>query len=80
MRNGKEGHVLDIRVVLRSIGHNVVNIVVVFPPSNRKSADEIRDKNSNKRIYLVVVCDANVSGVVGSEYQLVPHEAERQAT
>lgn len=40
-RHGKEGQVLDIGVVDRVVGDNVVDVVRLFPPSNREATEEV---------------------------------------
>lgn len=71
---------LDIRIVLRGIGHDVVNIVITLPPAHRKPADIVCNEDSEQGISLVVVRDANVASIMSSEDQLMPHQAQAQAT
>lgn len=80
MRDCKERHMLDIRIVLRGISHNMVNIVIALPPAHRKSANIICDENCEHGIDLVVMCDANMASIMSSENQLMPHQTQAQAT
>lgn len=32
--DGEEGHVLDIWIVLRRVGHYVMDVVIAFPPAD----------------------------------------------
>ena len=41
MRDCEEGHVLDIRVVLGRIGHDVVDVVIVLPPAKGEATKKI---------------------------------------
>ena len=72
MTDGKEGHVLDIRVMLDAVGDNVVYIVVLLPPAARQASDEIGYENSDAAVYLKVMCDTHVPCVMDGENKLVP--------
>lgn len=71
---------LNIRVVLWGIRHDVMNVVVVFPPAHRQTTNEIGDANGDEGVDLVVMCDSNVASIMGGEDKLVPHETQTQAT
>jgi hypothetical protein len=76
--DGEEGHVLDVRVVLRVVRDEVVHVVVVAPPAQAEAAERRGDKDANGAVDGVVACDAAVAGIVRRERHLVPEEAEAE--
>lgn len=78
MGESKEGDILNIRVVLRGVRDDVVDIVATLPPTEGKSSAEIGNEGSNERVDDKVVGDAHVAGVVGGEGQLMPETAHEQ--
>lgn len=63
-RDGKEGNVLDIWVVLWVIRHEVVDVVVVLPPTEAQSAYPVCNKSSQNTIRDVVARNPGMPGVV----------------
>ena len=54
---------LDIRIMLRRIGHDMVDIVISFPPTETQASQEISNNDSNYGIKDEVVCNAHMSGL-----------------
>lgn len=52
--------------------------MVPLPPTNREATEEISNNNSNNRVNLIVVRDANVAGIVGGENKLMPERSKAQ--
>ena len=76
VRDGEEGHVLDVGVVLGAVRDDVVDIVVAFPPADGEAADEVGDEYTNAGIDVEVMCYAHVACIMDCEDELVPKEAE----
>lgn len=79
VRDGKEGNVLNIWIMIRAVGDDVMNIVVALPPAATQAAKEIRDDDTDAAVHVKVVSDAHVTCVVNSEDQLVPEHSEEYA-
>ena len=77
MRDGEEGYVLDIWVMLWVIRNEVVDIVVVLPPAGAQAAHIRGDGHGNCRINREIVGYAYVSSIVDSECKLVPETSKR---
>lgn len=80
VRDGKNWHVLIIRVMLWVVCDNVMHVVCALPPAQRKAAKEVGNDNSDSGVNGEVVSNTHVASVVGSEYKLVPEECEKHAT
>lgn len=78
MGNGKEGHVLNIRVVFRGIGDDVMNVVASFPPAQAEASQIVRNDNPDHTIDLVVVSDSYMTCIVSSKHELMPETAEEK--
>ena len=72
VREGEEGQVFDVWVMLGRVGDDVVDVVVMLPPADGEAADEVCDEDADARVDLKVVCYPHVAGVVDDEDQLVP--------
>lgn len=79
VRDGEERHVLDIRVVFSRVCHNVMNIVIAFPPSQAETPEEVRDDDANNRVDMEVVCDAHMTSIMGSKHKLMPEATQEEA-
>ena len=80
MGNSKEGHVFDIGIMLGSIGNNMMDIVILFPPADRQAANEVRNYDADDAIDMKMVCNAYVTGIMGSKDKLMPQATERDRT
>lgn len=78
MRDGKEGNVLDIWVVLRFIGDDMVDIVTPFPPAQTQSTHEIGNDDPNDRVHVEIVGDTHMTSIMSSEDKLVPEAPEEK--
>lgn len=78
MRDGEERHVLDIRVVLRGIRDNVVDVMIVLPPAQTQPANIVRYNVTKHAVDMEVVCNTHMASIMGSEDQLVPEAAEEK--
>ena len=63
---------LNIRIMLRGICYDVMDIVVAFPPADAQSANEICDDDANDGVDLKIVRDAHVASIMDCEDKLVP--------
>lgn len=66
MRDGEERHMLYIRIMLRRISNNMMDVVIALPPANTQAAEEVGDENADAGV------DVEVEGVEGG------HLAERE--
>ena len=73
---GGQGYVLDIRIVLGRVGDEMMDVVTRLPPSDGQSTTEVSDEDADEGIGDKFPHDPTVSGVVGSEHDLLPKEAE----
>lgn len=78
MRDRKEWNMFDIGIMLRLVGHNVMNIMTSFPPAETKSTEKISDDHSNDSVNVEIVCDPHVTGIMSGENKLVPETAEEK--
>lgn len=78
MRDGKEGNVLNIWVVLRLIGDDVVDVVTPFPPAQTQSTHEISNDDPNHRVNVEIVGDAHMTSIMSSEDKLVPETPKEE--
>lgn len=78
MGDCEERHMLNIWIVLRRVGHDVVNVVVALPPPETEAAQEVCDDDPDDSIGCEVVCDAHVTRIVCSEHQLVPEKSQEE--
>jgi hypothetical protein len=75
----EEGNVLNVRIVRRAVGDDVVDVVVTFPPAAAESAEEVGDNNANAAVNLKIVRDAHVASVVDCEHELMPEHSKKDA-
>ena len=61
--------------MLRRVRHDVVDVVVTFPPAQGKPTKEVRNEDSNTAVDVEIMRDAHVTRVMGSEDELVPRGA-----
>ena len=80
MGDCEEGHVLNIRVVLGRVGHDVVDVVIPLPPAKREAAEEVRDYDTDHCVCLKRMCYAHVTGIMSGEAELVPEGPKEKAT
>lgn len=78
MRYREKGHMLDVWIMFGGVGHDVVDVVVPFPPAEAESAEEVGDYDSNYGVVGEIVRYAHMSCIVGREDQLVPKKAEKE--
>lgn len=67
---------LDVGVMFRRVGDNVVYIVVVLPPAGAEATEIVRNKHGDDRVDVEVVRDSHVRRIMDSKRKLVPEEAE----
>jgi hypothetical protein len=79
VRYGKDRHVLNVRIMFRRIGHNVMDIMIALPPSQAKTPKIVCNNNPNYRIDVEVVRYTHMSRIMGSEHKLVPKKAQEEA-
>ena len=79
MRYSKERYMLNIWIVFRRIRYNMMDIVISFPPSQAKAAEEVGDNHSNDGVVGKIVRDAHVSRIMRSKNQLVPETTEKHS-
>ena len=72
VRDREERHVLDIRIVFRTVCYDVVDIMTSLPPTHGETAQEVGDEDPDAGVYLEVVRYAHVSRIMGCEDELVP--------
>lgn len=70
-RCGEQRDVLDIRVVLRHVGNEMVYVVAGFPPADTEAAAKVCDESTDERIGNEVSCDSAVTGVMCCEHDLL---------
>lgn len=58
----------------------MVHIVISFPPAKAEAAHEVGNNDTNSGINGKVVSDTHVTGVVGTEHQLMPEKTEEDGT
>lgn len=67
----EERDVLDIRVVLRHVGNEMVHVVAGFPPADAEAAAKVCDESTNESIGNKVSCDSAVTSIMGCEHDLL---------
>ena len=80
MRHGEERHVFDIRIVLGGVRDDMMDVVVLLPPADGQTTDEVGDYDTNNAVDVENVRDTYVASVVGDEDELMPKAAERNCT
>ena len=75
MRDGKEWNVLDIRIVIGTVGDDVVDIVVALPPATAETTEKVGNEYADTAVDVEVVGDAHMAGIMDREDQLVPEHA-----
>jgi hypothetical protein len=75
-RGGEQGDVLDIGVVLRHVGDEVVHIVAGLPPADTKTAAKVCNEGTDKCVCDKVASDSTVAGVVCCEHDLLPEKTK----
>lgn len=78
--DGEEGHVMDIRVIVRVIGDDMMNIVIVFPPADADTAKKITKDNTEEIVPSPIQGESAVTHVMGNKGGLLPchsHAASR---
>ena len=78
VRDGKEGQMFDIRIVLGTVGDNMVHVVIALPPAQTQPTDEVCNDDADDSVDMKVVRDTHVASVVGSEDQLMPERAKTE--
>jgi hypothetical protein len=76
--DGEKRHMLDVRVVFGGVGHDVVDIVVAFPPANTKTADEIRNNDTDNSINVKIMRNSHVASIMSGENKLLPHASKEK--
>lgn len=76
MRDSEERHVFYIGVVFRSIGDNMMDIVVPFPPTQAQSSKVVRNDHAKQAIGMEIVSDTHMTSIMGSENELVPETSK----
>lgn len=72
VRDGEKGQVFDIRIVLRAVGDDMVNVVVALPPAQTQATDEVGNDDTDNTVDVEMVRNTHVPSVVGREDQLMP--------
>ena len=67
----EERDVLDVRVVLRVVGDEVVDVVAAFPPPDRQAAAEVGHEHADQGVGDEIMGDAPMTGVVGGKHYLM---------
>lgn len=60
------------------VGHNVVNVVIAFPPPQAEASEKVRDNDSNNRVDMEVVGDAHMASIMGSKHELMPKAPQEE--
>jgi hypothetical protein len=76
--DGEKRHMFDVRVVFGGVGHDMVDIVVAFPPADTKTADEIRNNDTDNSINVEIMRDSHVSSIMSGENKLLPHASKEK--
>ena len=78
-RDCEHRHVLNVRVVLKSIAHNVMRVVVALPPAEREP-HERSEGGAHSVVHVEVVRHTGVAKVVPQPRELLPKDAHRGGT
>ena len=79
MRNGKEGHEFNVRVVLGRVGDDVVDIMAALPPAKAQPTNKVGNEDADNGVGFKIVRDTHMAGIMGREDYLVPEEAEKDS-
>jgi hypothetical protein len=77
---GEEGHMLDIRVVDWIVGDNMVNVMIILPPTNGKTSAKISNHDTNQMIDFVDASNSIVAGIMSCKSQLMPETGHADST
>ena len=69
---------LDIRIVLRGVGDDMVDVVASLPPAHGQATDEVGNDNTNARVDLEIMRDTHMPSIMCRKNELVPHKSERK--
>lgn len=72
MRDGEERHMFDVRVVLRRVRNDMMDVVIPFPPSQAQTSQVICNHHANHTVDMEMMRDAHVACVMGGEDKLMP--------
>lgn len=75
-RCGEQRDVLEVGIVLRHVGDEMVDVVRALPPSNTQTTAEVGDESTDQSIGDEVASNTTVTGVVSSEHDLLPEHAQ----
>ena len=78
VRDGEEGQMFDIRIVLGAVGDDVVHVMVALPPAQTQTTDEVGNDYTNDSVDVEMVRDTHVTRVVSSKDQLMPEGAKTE--
>mmetsp|Transcript_45828 Transcript_45828/g.106951 ORF Transcript_45828/g.106951 Transcript_45828/m.106951 type:complete len:264 (+) Transcript_45828:366-1157(+) len=77
LRDGEHRHMLDVRVMLNGVAHDVVSVVVRLPPPHGEAHQSGEDR-ANQVVQVEVVRDARMPQVVAEARHLLPADAEHR--
>mmetsp|Transcript_24184 Transcript_24184/g.61999 ORF Transcript_24184/g.61999 Transcript_24184/m.61999 type:complete len:352 (-) Transcript_24184:167-1222(-) len=77
VRHCEHGQVLDVGVVVRAVGHDMVHVVRVLPPADADAVAKVASEEANGVVPLSHVGDAGVPGVMPQESGLLPERRDK---
>lgn len=78
VRQSEKGHQFNVGIMFGGIGHNMVDIMTSLPPAQTQTTKVVANDHANHSINLKVVSDTHMTGVMGSEDQLMPKAPEEK--
>mmetsp|Transcript_8151 Transcript_8151/g.12122 ORF Transcript_8151/g.12122 Transcript_8151/m.12122 type:complete len:232 (+) Transcript_8151:700-1395(+) len=75
-RNGKNGQMLNIRIMLDRIGDNVVHIVTPLPPTDAEPRKKVTKKQTQRRIQNTIVRNAIMPQIMPNKRRLLPYQTQ----
>jgi len=67
---------LDVWVVFRMIGHKVVDIMVVTPPTDTDPTEDITNQDTNQTVRRPISGNTGMSGIMSNKGDLMPPQPE----
>ena len=69
---------LNVWIMLRVVGDEVVNVVAGTPPANREASEVVCNEDGADSVHCMVMCDTRMASVVSSKGQLMPEESQEK--
>src|SRR6266498_1691781 len=78
MGDGEEWHVFDVWIMLGGIRHDMVYIMITFPPSKGEASYKIGYEHADKSVNMEAVSYAHMARIMDSEDQLMPESSKKE--